>query len=79
MSDSAEVLAYYENRQVKPTAFKYKDMKYLVTDILQTIDVDNPCLMVPGIKDRLYWVVTQDGTRITLRWHRNTGEWTVVK
>jgi len=79
MSVSAEVLAHFENREVKPTEFMHNNIKYLVQDILHTTYVDNPFFAVSGIKDRLYSVVTQDGTKVTLHWHRNTGDWTIER
>ena len=79
MIGSTQVLAHFENREVRPTAFKHNDIKYSIKDILKTLETDNPFFAVSGIKDRKYWVVTQNGIRAVLHWHRNSGEWTIEK
>jgi hypothetical protein len=79
MYDDTQVVAHFENQQVKPVVFKYNDIRYSVKDILRTKEVDNPFFGVSGIKDRMYWIVAQDGTKAVLHWHRNTGDWTIEK
>lgn len=78
-SEQSEVLAHFEDRQVKPDSFKHKGVMYAVRDILKVTEVINPIFTIAGLKDRKYWIVTQDGTKALLHWHRDTGDWTVNK